>query len=85
MKLTWRKYVDPIFGNALRLDGLPEGMSATARRNGAGKRYVADAWIGGRYLNHHAGTLAAAVKRLNAEIDRRSIGLLGVDVVELVP
>lgn len=81
MKLTWQTHVDPIFGSGKILIGLPEGSMACARRSGCG-RYVADAFIGGRYLNHKAGTLAAAIKRINSEIDRRSIGLLGVDDVE---
>lgn len=81
MQLTWQQYDDPIFGRAYRLDGLPCPQdSGVARRHGD-TRYVAMAFITGRYLSHHAGTVHAAIKRLNAEIDKRSIGLLGVDDV----
>lgn len=43
---------------------------------------VASAFIGGRFLCHQAGSVAAAKRRLAAEIDRLSIGLLDVDTVE---
>lgn len=83
MRLTWTAYNDRIFGPALRLDGLPcANASGFARSHG--KRYMAHAYIGGRYLAHTAGTRAAAVKRLEREINRRSIGLLGVDDVEFI-
>jgi hypothetical protein len=81
VNLTWQKTTCPIFGAAYELVGLPLGMSASARRSGKAGRYVAHGFIGGCYLNQQAGTLRAAMSRLQSEIDRRSIGLLGVDDV----
>jgi hypothetical protein len=80
MQLIWKEQDDPIFGHAFWLRGLKEGESATVHRRGYGK-YFAHAFIGGRYLSHTARTMASAMKRLEAEIDRRSIELLGVDDV----
>lgn len=83
-QLTWRPYTDAIFGPAYSLDGLPDGSSAFARRYGGARgkgapRYIANAFIAGIYMSHCAGTVDAAMKHLNREIDRRSIGLFGVD------
>jgi hypothetical protein len=80
MILTWKKQEDAIFGNIMWLRGLKEGESATAYRRGS-YRYHAHAFIGGRYMSHCARTVQSAMKRLEAEIDRRSIGLFGVDDV----
>lgn len=81
MQLTWIAYKDAVFGPAYRLDGLPKpGDCAVARRQG-NRRFIANAFIRDRYLSHTAPTLKLAICRLEAEIDRRSIGLLGVDDV----
>lgn len=80
IRLTWVASKCPIFGDCFSLEGLPPEWCGSAYRSAG--RAVAHAWIGGRYLDHHARTLPQAIKRLNAEIDKRSIGLLGVDVVE---
>ena len=84
MNLHWHEYADPIFGRAYELVGLPEGASANAHRRGTGC-YVANAYFpegyGSRFLSHQAKTMRSAVKRLESEIDKRSIGLLGVDIV----
>jgi hypothetical protein len=83
--LTWQAHTDSLFGAAYALHGLREGESGGARRTGddakGRARYAADAWIGGRYLCHTAGTMRAAMTRLEREIDRLSIGLFGDDVV----
>lgn len=83
MQLTWQKHHDPIFGSGYRLTGLPTEDDSGSSYYSAG-RYVAHAFIGGRYLNHKAGTLRAAMTRLEREIDKRSIGLLNVDDIEFV-
>lgn len=83
MILTWKSTVCPIFGDAFELHGLRDGESASCRRHGVGK-FIANAFIGGRYLSHVARTKASAMARLEKEIDRRSIGLFGVDDVTFV-
>ena len=80
MHLTWRKTICPIFRVRYDLEGLPNGDSGTAYHSNG--RYVAQAYISGRYLRHRAGTMQAAIKRLNREIDRRSIGLFNVDDID---
>lgn len=82
MILTWTPHHSPITGNGLLLTGLPAADSASVYFGFGDGRFVAHAFIGGHYLNHRAGTRDAARKRLEKEIDRRSIGLLKVDVVE---
>lgn len=84
MILTWTLHHSPLTGKGLLLTGLPEGASASVYFGFGDGRFVAHAFIGGRYLNHRAGTHDAARKRLEREIDKRSIGLLGVDDVEFV-
>ncbi len=84
MTLTWRPYEDPIFGPAWRMEGLPpntDDWSASAHRNADHTLAWAHAYINGRYLNHHAKTMPTAIKRLNKEIDKMSIGLFGEDDV----
>ena len=73
--LTWKPYDDAIFGKAYQLAGLRDGESAVARRSGDGRGYISHAWVGGHYMMHLAGTMDAAMTRLNKELDRRSIGL----------
>jgi hypothetical protein len=77
MKLIWQKRDCSIFGSSLDLVGLREGESGCARKHG--KRYIAMAFINGRYLSHCAGTLKSAINHLEKDIDKRSIGLFGVD------
>lgn len=80
MILTWKEQDSPIFGFVFEMQGLREGESASAHRRGPNS-YYAHAFIGGRYLGHCARTMKSAMKRLEREIDKRSIGLLGVDDV----
>ncbi len=78
MRLSWKQYEDPIFGPAWSLEGLPRAEDCgVARRHG--KRFIANATINGHYLSHCAGQVLVAIERLNREMDRRSIGLFGVD------
>jgi hypothetical protein len=84
MKLTWSETECSIFGPTLVLEGLRDGESGCARKHGQKGRYIAMAFIGGRYLSHCAGTRQAAVTRLEREIDKRSIGLFGDDTVTFV-
>lgn len=79
MQLTWKSTTCPIFGAAFELQGLKEGETGMARKHAG--RYMAHAFIDGRYLSHCARTARTAMTRLEREIDKRSIGLLGVDDV----
>ncbi len=84
LNLIWKPYADLIFGPAYELVGLPansDDWSASAHRRTCndGVSYFAHAYINGRYMSHNAKTMQTAIKRLNTEIDRRSIGLFGVD------
>lgn len=81
IKLTWVPVKDAIFGASHNLTGLPDPEWSGRAYLSAG-RAVAHAFIAGRYLRHCARTQKQAIKRLNAEIDKRSIGLFGVDVVD---
>lgn len=81
-KLTWRFYTDQIFGGAFRLEGLPKDSVGTCHYQTAKKRFLAHAHVGGRYLMATGNTFQVAINRLNRELDRRSIGLFGVDVLE---
>lgn len=83
MRLEWKECTDPIFGAGFILQGLPSPIEC-ARAYRTSKYYVAQAWIGESYLNHHGKTMRSAMKRLNTEIHRRSIGLFGVDDLEIV-
>lgn len=81
MLLTWRKVQCELFGWRYDLEGLPTGCSASARRTANGK-YLAHAYIGGRYLSHSAKSLTRAIHKMENEIDKRSIGLLNTDTVQ---
>lgn len=82
LKLTWHPTRFEIFGDGFELQGLPPKDSGSARKHG--DRFIAHAYIGNRYLSHTAKTLKSAMSRLEKEIDRQSIGLLGVDDLEFV-
>jgi hypothetical protein len=81
MKLIWRASTCPIFGACYQLDGLTGEDTAHARRHGSAGRFIALATIKGKILSHTAKTMPGAMRRLQSEIDRQSIGLLGVDRV----
>ena len=85
MKLTWKMQPDAAYGYCYALQGFPSpAHCATIHYAPAHRQFIGRAFIGGQYLSHRAGTLRAAMSRMNAEIDKRSIGLLGVDVIEFV-
>jgi hypothetical protein len=88
MRLEWKQYQDPIFGPAAQIEGFPtntDDWSASVHRRSIGKfDWFAHAYINGKYMCHNASTMRTAIKRLNAEIARRSIGLFGVDDLEIV-
>ena len=82
MKLTWRFYVDPLFGGAFTLDGLPDGSVGNCRYQAAKRQFIANAYVRGHYMFACAKTWRKAIAALNRTIDKRSIGLFGEDVVE---
>lgn len=80
MTLIWQKTTFAIFGEGYELAGLPNKNDCAHARKSDG-RFVALATINGRFLCHTARTMRSAMNRLEREIDKRSIGLLGVDDV----
>jgi hypothetical protein len=81
LALTWVRVPCEIFGWRYDLTGLPEGSFGSAYKS---KKGTAQLWSGPktrRYVTATGKTVAAAIKRLNKAIDRRSIGLFGVDTV----
>jgi hypothetical protein len=82
VKLTWRFYVDPIFGGAFALDGLPDGSVGNCHYQVAKRQFIANACVGGQYMFACAKTWRKAIAALNRTLDKRSIGLFGEDVVE---
>lgn len=78
--LTWREEACAIFGrrHALTRDGVEIGAAYWRSHAGQG---LAHATVGGRYRFATARTTAAAIKALERQLDRESIGLFGVDVV----
>lgn len=85
MHLIWQKGDDAIFGACHNLTGLREGENGIVRRSGEPNpkvpRYAAMAFIADRFMLHRAGTADRARRCLEREIDRRSIGLFGVDEI----
>lgn len=87
MRLTWEKYDSGIFGPCQRLTGLPDASWAVAVRaitDAMDAGFIATACFDGVVLSHRGPRLKTAMRRLEKEIDKRSIGLLGVDDVEFV-
>lgn len=82
MLLVWKK-VPWLHGTRWELTGLPKGMYASAHFVKSEKAFIARAWLSGHSLSHSAGTCAAARQRLSREIDKRSIGLFGLDGIEI--
>ncbi len=82
--LTWQPYTDEIFGPAYTLNGLPDSRSSGAAYRSLAGHWVAHAFIDGAYLNHKGRTAGTAMKRLEREIDKRSIGLFGLDTISFV-
>jgi hypothetical protein len=86
MKLVWKKRPWPSrYGIFYDLTGLPNNgsNSAIAYYRPGSKDYIANACISGLLMTHIAGTMQAAIKRLNNEIDRRSIGLFDLDDINI--
>lgn len=46
-----------------------------------GQKWIATYWLGYDELHFHGGTARSAMARMEAELDKRSIGLFGVDKV----
>jgi hypothetical protein len=78
VSLHWKATQDPIFGEAFELCGLQDGESGMARANGG--RFIAHAFVGGRYLSHCARSLTSAMKRLDADISRRVESRAGLNL-----
>ncbi len=88
LTMTWRSHRDLIFGDAWEIVDIPiaqvgEAHIASAYKRGDGT-WHAHAFIKGRYLSHCGSAAKTAMRRLQKEIDRRSIDLFGEDVVWFV-
>src|SRR6185436_16826219 len=82
-KLVSRAYVDRVFGDAYRLDGLPHHEDCAHAYESAGA-CGATAWISGRYLTARGSDKITAILNLNRAIARRSIDLFGEEAGEPV-
>lgn len=89
LTLTWK--LTRLWPRArYELRGAPERSSGTAFYIGGSRRYYASASIllpDGDHVAMReatAGTMRAAIDRLNAILDKESIGLFGVDAVRFI-
>lgn len=92
MKFNWTKEVDRISGKnrmVLRSDALPKGSMSPLCADDrlavvsyeGGRKWKATFWVGYDSINFTAGTAAKAGSLLEQELDKRSIGLFGVDTI----
>jgi hypothetical protein len=81
VRLVWKPQTSEAWGRHYELTGLPDNAFIYAYRVDVG-RYFAGGIIKGSFVAHYSGNIHKAMRLLERELDKRSIGLFGVDVVE---